>query len=101
MGSRLNERAHPAANPNERVDGMLTVESNNASSDADEFSPGEDLSARLGRWLVQTIVVGLIVIMGAEMLFRSAFGWSIQISNEVGGYALLAITFLSMASGQL
>src|SRR3546814_12806824 len=35
------------------------------------------------------------------MVVRSAFGWSIQFSNELGGYALVAITFLSLASGQL
>ena len=39
--------------------------------------------------------------MGVEMLVRSAFGWSVQFSNEIGGYALVAITFLSLGSGQL
>lgn len=72
-----------------------------SSSDADEFSPDEDLPAKIGRWFVEAAVVGLVILMGAEMLVRSAFGWSIQFSNEIGGYALLAITFLSMASGQL
>ncbi len=70
------------------------------SEDADAFSPDEDLPARLGRWVSQAMVVGLVVMMGAEMLVRSAFGWSIQFSNEIGGYALVAITFLSLASGQ-
>ena len=40
-------------------------------------------------------------MMGAEMVVRSLFGWSIQFSNEIGGYALVAVTFLSLASGQL
>ncbi|SCK19274.1 TRAP-type C4-dicarboxylate transport system, small permease component [Variovorax sp. HW608] len=71
------------------------------SPDADEFCPHEDLPARLARWCVQAIVVALIAMMGIEMLVRSAFGWSIQVSNEIGGYALIAITFLSPASGLL
>lgn len=71
------------------------------AADADAFAPGEDLFARACRFVSDWIVVGLVAMMGAEMLVRSLFGWSIQFSNEVGGYALVAITFLSLASGQL
>lgn len=72
-----------------------------AGPDGDAFSPPEDITARWGRWAAQALVVGLVLLMGAEMVVRSAFGWSIQFSNELGGYALVAITFLSLASGQL
>ncbi|HSV44676.1 MAG TPA: TRAP transporter small permease [Ramlibacter sp.] len=71
------------------------------AADADEFSPDEGLVAGACRWVSDWIVVGLVAMMGAEMLVRSAFGWSIQFSNEIGGYALVAVTFLSLASGQL
>lgn len=71
------------------------------SEDADEFSPSEDPIARGGRWICQLLMVGLVAMMGVEMVVRSAFGWSVQFSNEVGGYALVAITFLSLGSGQL
>ncbi|ROZ68778.1 TRAP transporter small permease subunit [Ramlibacter sp. WS9] len=71
------------------------------AADADEFSPHEGLAARICRGFSEWIVVGLVVMMGAEMLVRSVFGWSIQFSNEIGGYALVAVTFLSLASGQL
>ncbi len=71
------------------------------AADADEFSPDEGLFAGACRRVSDWIVVGLVAMMGAEMLVRSAFGWSIQFSNEIGGYALVAITFLSLASGQL
>ncbi len=71
------------------------------SVDADAFSPGEDIFSRLCRWASEWMTVGLVVMMGAEMVVRSLFGWSIQASNEVGGYALVAITFLSLGSGQL
>jgi TRAP-type C4-dicarboxylate transport system permease small subunit len=70
-------------------------------ADADEFSPPEGLAARACRGFSEWIVVGLVAMMGAEMVVRSVFGWSIQFSNEIGGYALVAITFLSLASGQL
>jgi TRAP-type C4-dicarboxylate transport system permease small subunit len=60
----------------------------------------EDGAAWAGRWLSQLATIGLVVMMGVEMVVRSLLGWSIQWSNEIGGYALVAITFLSLASGQ-
>lgn len=80
---------------------LPVVDVEGASADADAFSPHEDWSARWARWATQAIMMGLVVMMGAEMVVRSAFGWSIQFSNELGGYALVAITFLSLGSGQL
>jgi TRAP-type C4-dicarboxylate transport system permease small subunit len=71
------------------------------SVDADAFSPAEGLPARVGRFFGEWIVVGLMAMMGVEMVVRSLFGWSIQWSNEIGGYALVAITFLALGSGQL
>jgi TRAP-type C4-dicarboxylate transport system permease small subunit len=82
-------------------DTLPAIDVDGSSADADRFSPPEDLPARLCRWLTQLMVLGLVVMMGAEMVVRSAFGWSIQFSNEIGGYALVGITFLSLASGQL
>ena len=71
------------------------------SADADAFSPPEDLACRLGRAVGEWATVGLVVMMGVEMVVRSLFGWSIQWSNEIGGYALVGITFLTLGSGQL
>jgi TRAP-type C4-dicarboxylate transport system permease small subunit len=74
----------------------------------DNFSTDEDINAempeglaeKVGRWCVHAVVAGLVVMMGVEMLLRTVFGVSLQVSNEVGGYALVAISFLSLASGQ-
>ena len=86
-----------AAPISEQVIGGLELD----AADADEFSPPEGLAARICRGFSEWIVVALVVMMGAEMVVRSLFGWSIQFSNEIGGYALVAVTFLSLASGQL
>lgn len=72
-----------------------------SSPDADAFSPPEGLAAAGCRHVAEWITVALVVMMGVEMVSRTLFGWSLQFSNEVGGYALVAITFLSLASGQL
>jgi TRAP-type C4-dicarboxylate transport system permease small subunit len=79
----------------------LSVDTELHAEDGDAFSPPEDAFSRLGRRLSEWAMVGLVLMMGAEMVVRTLFGWSIQFSNEVGGYALVAITFLSLASGQL
>ncbi|MDB5851656.1 MAG: tripartite AtP-independent periplasmic transporter subunit DctQ [Rhodoferax sp.] len=71
-----------------------------APVDADAFSPAEGPVERVTRWATQAAVVFLVVMMGIEMIARSALGWSLQVTNELGGYALIAITFLGLASGQ-
>jgi TRAP-type C4-dicarboxylate transport system permease small subunit len=83
-------------NPSGEADPLADID----HGDIDAFSPNEDPAAAAGRWLCQVATVGLVGMMVAEMIVRSLFGWSIQWSNEIGGYALIAITFLSLASGQ-
>ena len=68
--------------------------------DEDAFSPRETLLEAVTRWAIQVAVLLLVVMMGVEMIARSLFGWSLQVTNELGGYALIVITFLGLASGQ-
>ena len=42
-------------------------------------------------------LVVMIVLIGAEALIRNLFGGSLQITDEIGGYLLVAVTFLSMS----
>lgn len=42
-------------------------------------------------------LMAMIVLIGAEAIARNLFGTSLQITDEVGGYLLVAITFLSMS----
>ncbi len=86
-----------STSPEESAAGGLELH----SPDEDVFSPKEDWFARACRMISGLFVIGLVIMMGAEMIARSVFHWSIQISNEVGGYGLVAITFLTLASGQL
>jgi TRAP-type C4-dicarboxylate transport system permease small subunit len=68
--------------------------------DEDAFSPRETWLEIATRWVIQLAVLLLVVMMGVEMIVRSLFGWSLQVTNELGGYALIVITFLGLASGQ-
>ena len=69
--------------------------------DADGFSPREDRLEWVFRWVTQIIVVLLMVIIGAEVIVRSVFASSLQVTNELGGFALVALTFLSMSTCQV
>src|SRR6478609_8641753 len=42
-------------------------------------------------------LLAMIVLIGAEAIARNVFGTSLQITDEVGGYLLVALTFLSMS----
>ena len=69
--------------------------------DADAFSPREDRVEWFFRWMTQIVVVLLMVIIGAEIVVRSVFGGSLQFTTELGGFGLVALTFLSMSTCQV
>jgi TRAP-type C4-dicarboxylate transport system permease small subunit len=70
------------------------------SVEEDAFSPCETWMETATRWIIQVAVLLLVVMMGVEMIVRSVFGWSLQVTNELGGYALVVITFIGLSSGQ-
>ena len=41
-------------------------------------------------------LVAMMVMIGAEVLVRGVLGFSLQITDEIGGYLLVAISFLSL-----
>ncbi|UQR65401.1 TRAP transporter small permease [Bradyrhizobium sp. C-145] len=43
------------------------------------------------------LLIGMIVLIGAEAIARNVFATSLQITDEIGGYLLVATTFLSMS----
>lgn len=42
-------------------------------------------------------LIAMIVLIGAEAIARNFFGTSLQVTDEIGGYLLVAMTFLSMS----
>jgi TRAP-type C4-dicarboxylate transport system permease small subunit len=55
-------------------------------------SPVENTSETL----CALFLVAMIVLIGAEAIARNLFHTSLQVTDEVGGYLLVALTFLSM-----
>lgn len=42
-------------------------------------------------------LIAMIVLIGAEAIARNVFGTSLQVTDEIGGYLLVALTFISMS----
>src|ERR1700754_4676610 len=47
--------------------------------------------------LCALFLIIMIVLIGAEAIARNVFATSLQITDEIGGYLLVALTFLSMS----
>jgi TRAP-type C4-dicarboxylate transport system permease small subunit len=47
--------------------------------------------------LCALFLITMIVLIGAEAIARNVFATSLQITDEIGGYLLVALTFLSMS----
>jgi TRAP-type C4-dicarboxylate transport system permease small subunit len=45
-------------------------------------------------------LVGMMALIGAEAFTRNLLGFSLQISDEIGGYLLVAVAFLSLSVAQ-
>lgn len=52
---------------------------------------------RTGAWVCGVALIAMLVITGVEVFTRAVFNFSLQISDDLGGYLLVAITFLSLA----
>ena len=55
--------------------------------------PLEDAS----EWLSSLALIAMILLIGTEAIVRNVFGGSLQITDEICGYLLVAVTFLSMS----
>jgi TRAP-type C4-dicarboxylate transport system permease small subunit len=57
---------------------------------------GEGLVERLCKVICLAALVVMLVVIGVDILTRSLFNFSFEISDELGGYMLVAITFISL-----
>jgi TRAP-type C4-dicarboxylate transport system permease small subunit len=62
--------------------------------------PGLGFFDRCCEVLCGIALVTIIVKIGAEAIARNIFGFSLQITDEVGGYLLVAVSFLSLSIAQ-
>lgn len=54
------------------------------------------LPERICQWLCEVGIVALAIIVLTEIVTRNLFDFSFQISDEVGGYIVVGLTFLAL-----
>jgi TRAP-type C4-dicarboxylate transport system permease small subunit len=60
--------------------------------------PAEGWAERLCRWLCELAIICTIVMVASEILLRNLLGVSLQSADELGGYLLVAVSFLSLST---
>lgn len=60
--------------------------------------PAEGSVERLCRWLCELAIVSMIVMVASEVFLRNLFGISLQSADELGGYLLVGVAFLSLST---
>lgn len=68
---------------------------------ADPWTPGETWLERLCQRLCEIALIASVVMIGAEVTARAVFHFSFQVTDELGGYMLVAISFFSLPVSQV
>jgi TRAP-type C4-dicarboxylate transport system permease small subunit len=63
----------------------------------DNVSSGPSPVEKASEALCALFLIAMIILIGAEAIARNIFSTSLQITDEIGGYLLVATTFLSMS----
>jgi TRAP-type C4-dicarboxylate transport system permease small subunit len=58
---------------------------------------GETLVERFCKWLCVAALIVMLVVIGTDILTRSLLNFSFEISDELGGYMLVLISFVSLS----
>jgi TRAP-type C4-dicarboxylate transport system permease small subunit len=61
------------------------------------IASGPSLIEKGSEALCALFLLAMIVLIGSEAIARNVFATSLQVTDEIGGYLLVAMTFLSMS----
>jgi len=73
-----------------------TAVADGKSSRTIEHAVGESLLERLCKLACVLALVVMLAVVGLDIITRSLFNFSFEISDELGGYLLVVITFVSL-----
>lgn len=62
----------------------------------DRFHPAPTLLENLCMWICEIAIVAMGAIVILEIVTRNLFGFSFEMSEEIGGYIIVGISFLSL-----
>jgi TRAP-type C4-dicarboxylate transport system permease small subunit len=67
----------------------------------DPWTPPETWLERMCQRLCELALIATVVMIAAEVVSRGLFHFSFEISDEIGGYLLVAVSFLSLPVAQV
>ena len=75
---------------------MAQIEHGHGSGGPVTHPIGEGRVERLCKFACVVALVVMLVVIGTDIITRSVFNFSFEISDELGGYMLVVITFVSL-----
>ena len=67
-----------------------------AEAAEDRFHPAPTLLEKICMWICEIAIVAMGAIVILEIVTRNLFGFSFEMSEELGGYIIVGISFLSL-----
>lgn len=67
----------------------------------DPWTPRETWPERMCQRLCELALIATVVMIAAEVASRALFHYSFEVSDEIGGYLLVAVSFLSLPVAQV
>jgi TRAP-type C4-dicarboxylate transport system permease small subunit len=67
-----------------------------AEAAEDRFHPAPTLLEKICMWICEVGIVAMGAIVILEVITRNLFGFSFEMSEELGGYIIVGISFLSL-----
>jgi TRAP-type C4-dicarboxylate transport system permease small subunit len=80
---------------------MAQLEHGGTTDSASTRTIPESIVERICKFVCVTALVVMLVVIGTDILTRSVFNFSFEISDELGGYMLVVITFVSLSVCQV
>jgi len=80
---------------------MGKIEQDRAPGSASARTLPETIVERVCKLACVAALVVMLVVIGADIVTRSLFNFSFEISDELGGYMLVVITFISLPVCQI
>ena len=80
---------------------MVQIEQDRAPGSASARRLPETIVERVCKLACAAALVVMLVVIGVDVVTRSLFNFSFEISDELGGYMLVVITFVSLPVCQI
>jgi TRAP-type C4-dicarboxylate transport system permease small subunit len=88
---------------------MSTLDPAGAAADLADGTPGSHLEPPIGegpverlcKWASEAALITMLLVIGADIFTRYVLNFSFEVADELGGYMLVVMTFVSLSVCQV